>query len=1113
LSRADRWRFVLFVALAVATAVLAVRVARQLEIGGRLRLEVGRLRITELEPATLERLATLDAQVNATYYVSARERMPSHMRRVERQVTDLLESLAAAAPDRFAYRVVDPEADEDRAGFAARRRVAPFRERSVAHDSWSERTVYSALTLAYGTRREAVIDGIGPDELSRLQAAIVAHLDQMERPRRPVLALAAPGSSPGTSPGSSGGTSGAGFDELADLLATRGELVAADLDGGGGIPPEADVLFWMAPRRVEPATLEALDRFLDSGRSVVVAGSLFAPGAAGLSELDGAPALELAPSGFPAEALHSHLGLAPTAALLCDARSEELLVQGEPRAAPFLVRCIAPNQNFRLWGTQPNGTLLFASATPITLDAERLFDRGWRATVLATTSDDSWLQDPPLEAPLPLARMRPEEGIPVAKQILMAELRPDDPWRGRVVVCAATTPFEDGLLSRPNTAHRNLVRTLLDEPASPERLVIADADLERPEPLPPQGSLARVLWRGFGVFLLPAALVVIALATGRRRAPGRAERPSGGPAPGRGRGGRRWALPLALLLSLGAARGLAELPLWVDATSEGANRLSAEARAIARRASADAPIQVEVVVSPRWKLPPELRPARDRLEGTLAAFARAAPGIAIRSVDPDSLAAGERDRLANEGIQPIRAVTRDEEVTTVRSVWSALRLSRGEASAVVPLSDAAAYEEAELRIAFALWKLGSGRAPHVAFASDVPRLSAAEAHEQFQTQGLFAPGGVDVYSLARARLRALGFRVTHVNPREPELPEDADVLVWMQPRRSIEKMLSAAVRELVGGGKLLLAAQHFNIQSRQYRGADFDVVYWPQPQSPDVEELYFPEVGIELVREVLFDRLSTAIVTDTQVTGRRSGRDFERQASALPFLLRASAANFAADSTVTSGLSDQAFLWSSFLRWDDERLARSGIEARPLITTSPQAWSYDWSGGWIPPELLEGPADEDGRLGRVPLAAHFRGTFPAPRGALSLGPPREGEEEAAPDWPEAGAEGELLFFACSELFKDEHFGNEEFRADQLLVSAVATLALPDDLAAVAAHRRSSRGLDWVEPDERLRWRAAVVGAGPLALVALGAILGLARRQRSPAPPDRPRPPRDGGPRP
>src|SRR6185369_10936503 len=121
----------------------------------------------------------------------------------------------------------------------------------------------------------------------------------------------------------------------------------------------------------------------------------------------------------------------------------------------------------------------------------------------------------------------------------------------------------------------------------------------------------------------------------------------------------------------------------------------------------------------------------------------------------------------------------------------------------------------------------------------------------------------DVYSLAREVLAGTDFRIAHLNTREPVMPPKIDLLVWMQPRRPVEKLLNEVVRHLHQGGRVLLAAQHFNIQSRQYRGTEyrmadgtaargFHTVYWPQPQAPDLERYYFPEIGIDMVREVLF---------------------------------------------------------------------------------------------------------------------------------------------------------------------------------------------------------------------------------------------------------------------
>ena len=51
-------------------------------------------------------------------------------------------------------------------------------------------------------------------------------------------------------------------------------------------------------------------------------------------------------------------------------------------------------------------------------------------------------------------------------------------------------------------------------------------------------------------------------------------------------------------------------------------------------------------------------------------------------------------------IAPRSVTSRRDEVTTVRTIYSALRLSRGERVEVLPLTDLEAFETLEFRLAF-----------------------------------------------------------------------------------------------------------------------------------------------------------------------------------------------------------------------------------------------------------------------------------------------------------------------------------------------------------------------------------------------------------------------------
>ena len=176
-----RLQLALFVLLALAAAVLGARVARRLEAGGGLRLELARARPTALSAHTLARFGALQERVIATYYVSPPAKMPAEMRRMELEVTDLLAALHARFPARFDYQVVDPE--QDLAGFSARQRVSPFQVKSVTRDAWDERTVWSTLVLSAGARPEARLPGLKPEHLPYLQDLLTAWLDQLSAPR------------------------------------------------------------------------------------------------------------------------------------------------------------------------------------------------------------------------------------------------------------------------------------------------------------------------------------------------------------------------------------------------------------------------------------------------------------------------------------------------------------------------------------------------------------------------------------------------------------------------------------------------------------------------------------------------------------------------------------------------------------------------------------------------------------------------------------------------------------------------------------------------------------------------------------------------------------------
>ncbi|MEO0653227.1 MAG: Gldg family protein, partial [Planctomycetota bacterium] len=364
-------------------------------------VEVGDLRRTEVSDEERGFLAELPHPARLTYYVSPPSELPSSMRRLERDVVEILGAIAAAAPDRVAFEVVRSDRDPERIAFATARQLAPVNVRSVSRDRYTDRQVWSTLEVACGPRESAVLEGLTDEELPVLRALVLAQLRELIEPSEPRIAFAAP----------------AGYADLRGLLSARGQVLDVDLDGGATLPEQADVLVWIQPSGPDPATVAEVDAFRERGRGVLIAAS---DRQSDFEGLDGQPAVRFSRRPLEIDALWEPFGLGAVDAPLLDVRSETVLVGQTQVQLPFLVRCIAPNQDFRGLGGQPNGSLLFSSPAPFVLDGAALRERRLTANVLATTSEAAWLATnvPAAGGSVPLEALQPSTGRPVPKQPL-----------------------------------------------------------------------------------------------------------------------------------------------------------------------------------------------------------------------------------------------------------------------------------------------------------------------------------------------------------------------------------------------------------------------------------------------------------------------------------------------------------------------------------------------------------------------------------------------------------------------------------------------------------------------------------------------------------------------
>lgn len=1009
---------------------------------GRLRfaaVDLSRAPVAEVSPALSARLGRLDSDLLLTYAVSPEASMPRELRGVAGEVVRLLRSIEAAAPGRVSVQILDPAADPSLPPYLAGLGLAPFRSRSLAYDAEVESSVWSSLRIAYGAHGSARIPAVTPEILAGLQPLIAAHLDLLESPRRPRVALAAP----------------AEYRSLRKALRARAELIECEFDSTALVPEDADLLFWIDPTEAGPRHVAALRGLLGRGGSAVVAGSELR------ASFTGAPAaVRFERTRFPA-ALYGELGLVPVEGIAVDCAS---------KGSPALLRSIGSDQDFRGLGSQPNGTLLFAAPTAVLPDAARLAELRLSMSALASSATATRVRTW-TEAPVAEADLRDAAAAARAPRLpLLALLSPDktaDPWRGSLVFAAASTPFADEYLREDAFAHEELLSVLVAALASKERLAVEAAGVPGSPRVRELSPLARNLWRA-AVAVGPAAVLGLLLASSRSRAAGR-----------RARGTSFRLRPIAAagwLLAVLVSAHLVPLSLSTDWTAGRWNELGAETRAIlSRRVSKESTVRLDVLLSPESALPQTLRPGARRLAEVLHEIAAAAPDLEIRRPRTGDLGSADLAALAREGVLPIEDAG-DERAGGSRRFFATVVCRIGGRIEILTFPDPACLEHAEYRIAAAIERLSGGRRPRVAIVASAPRLSPAESLE-YQKKGLFAPGGTDVFGEARALLDGHDFAVTQLDPAKPEVPADADALICLQPRRDAGPVVAAAAAMLARGGGVLVAAQHHSVRSRRTLASGMRLALWPEPQYDDLDRLYFPKLGVDLARDLVLDDLYGTADVATQVEREPERFQEVRERAASPLFVRAVPEGFDRSSPVVRGISELVLPCPSRLSWNAEELARRGLAAHPLISTSERAWSLDWKGGDLPDPLRLGAAGS-APIGRAPLAVLFEGTFPPPSMDPAL-PAVEGSSA-----PTARA-GRLLCLGCSDVFRSGAISAPGTDNAQLLLNATAALSLPAELGSLLARRAAAPSLGYLGPLARILARILVVGAGTLAVLAVG----------------------------
>jgi hypothetical protein len=1051
-----RLRHTLCVCLAFALASAILAMLSHLTSGGAGWNLLGK-NASVLKLSTNEVFSNVRGRVSLTYFVSAKDKMPADMKGVEPVMRALLGSIERRYPEVVRVSILDPDADSTNGPlYAARKGVAPITVRSIRFDAVGEQSIWSGLTISFNDFPDSVIPFISAQDLPYVQDLIVAHLQMMKQPAQVRVGLSTPSTQFTEAPKTLTG----------DPLMT---VVPVEFNGSAALSNDLDLFMWLAPERIEERHINELKRFVDSGRSVVIAGDQYSASCS-RSGLGSSCRVERSPYDFGSVLRPFGLGI-----------RRDILIDYPVRAGqsvnPFPMKFPASLTDIRALHGFTIGELASSSVTALEPDPDLLNESGFDSQVVATTSADTrFLTD--------VGAVFGEEAfrraVPAPKQPWVVKLLPMNPWRGSVLALGSATVFSDVFLKGADNSNALLLKAAAETFASRDRIARLRVNRQLPDPIPEVAHGSGIMWRVFVIGLVPFCLIILGLRGRRdaRRTPVEVWRRT--PAL-QGVGAFLGVVVFCLLVS---TRPLTPLSL---STASPTARSSAVPPILNRLSG---PVEAEVIISSGRYLPAVYKDTELLVRTVLRGL-----GVAFRVVHPELLAEEQRTELVKSGILPF-AIDRVEGDRIERSwVWSALKFTNPSGASVIPQLEPRMLVDLQFLIGAALLRLEQGgRGPSVGLVSDIPRLSGAEAYQDYTQMGQTPPEGSNPFAQVGDLLRRYGYDVRALNPKEPDFTSSPNAVVWLQPRAPVE-LLPRFADYMAQGGKAFVALQQYKVKQRQYRGRGYDTVYWPEPQSHRFNE-YTQLIGVTQMgekaggpAEVLMDINQGAIPLNTQVFQRSRYREVLRQEVVRPFLIRAVGSGISS-TPMTSRLGALLYIWGNRFSIDEEKVRALGLTVTPLVQTSATPWRFLWDGGWIPEPALSAPTEDQRISGPLPLALEIRGRFPRVSVSREAGSPKL---NASPVDQNAQV-GELILSGSSEMFTDANLYLSGYQHERFLLNSVAALTYGGDMAEVQARIGYPSGVPQVTREVKFGWRLIVLSAGPICTVLFGLFLHWRRRR-------------------
>ncbi len=543
------------------------------------RIDLTSDKLYTVSTATKKVFERLKVPISVTYYVSSKEKLPTPMKEIARDVKDILEELSQLSP-KFTYRIVSPSAIPDKIPDLQKKGIVPFNAQTIEQDALNIKRIYSALSIAYLDKKEEIIPQIVPQSLGSLEYDLVSKIFRLTMDKQPKVALLAPSSNldPQTAmlmrqmrqqvPGDE-------FNTLTGLLQEVGyDVEKIRLDKNSPIPDDAKLLVILEPGQLNERQRYEIANFLSRGGRLFLAVQRikynYNEGAEGMTAM-----AQQIPTNI--NELLAAYGLGVDEEMLFDKRHAVLSIATQrkigmftalvqmPVNFPMQIQVLPDQMNNTLSVTDRISGLLYLWGTALEPDKKEMDSKGLKATVLFSSSQESWTR-PYHFGPLTMEDLHPPmsgEGIKSRPLAMLVEgIFPNPytgkqppPWpgkekdektgskqdkqeksnqkgqepekpekvsrpeKGQMILTGCAEMFKDNVIGAMGNA--SFLLNSVDALGLGEELIHIRSKTQVQRFLPPMSAKAKILWRGFVVFTAPVLWIffgiVRALNRKRRR--------------------------------------------------------------------------------------------------------------------------------------------------------------------------------------------------------------------------------------------------------------------------------------------------------------------------------------------------------------------------------------------------------------------------------------------------------------------------------------------------------------------------------------------------------------------------------------------------------------------